>query len=100
MLKCNNYCDAWISVLHIELQNTDHQGMRQVVNCYLRKLLLSSKGKKQSQVNRTFWVSGKAIKRNKETPGGDVQIDFVTPHPTPREMVYLLHSSISKVVMV
>lgn len=69
---------------YIELQGTEDQGTRQIVNCYLRKLLLSSKGKKQSQVNRTFWVSGKAIERNKETPGGDVHIDFVIPTPPPQ----------------
>lgn len=87
MLKFHNYCYALTSVLHIKLRNTEGQEMRQVINCYQESICFLAK-EKQCQVNRTHQASGKAIKRNKGVPGGDVHIDFVI-FPSRRDGTYL-----------
>lgn len=87
--------------MHGHLYSTELQNSGDETSCklLLKKAFAFQQRKKQNQVNRTFWASEKAIKRNKEIPGGDVHIDFVT-FSSPREMVYLLHSPISKAVTV
>lgn len=89
MLKCSNYCKVQTSVLHRELQSTEDQGKKQVVNCYSKKLLLLSKREIRAIHPKYYSVYLEGLLERVNKLQGETCILIFLFFPL-REMVHLL----------